>query len=69
MEGVLAALDKDKYPVPDPYPYEEARRLFRGALHYHSAVEDRPHRLARSAASVRPFQRDDTGGERGQLLP
>ena len=31
LEGVLANLDKDKYPVPDPYPYEEARRLFRGA--------------------------------------
>ena len=30
MEEILANLDKAKYPVPDPYPYEEARRLFRG---------------------------------------
>ena len=31
MEEILANLDKAKYPVPDPYPYQEARRLFRGA--------------------------------------
>ena len=31
LEGVIANLDKDKYPIPDPYPYEEARRLFKGA--------------------------------------
>jgi len=29
MEEVLASLDTAKYPVPDPYPYQEARRLFR----------------------------------------
>jgi hypothetical protein len=30
LEGVLASLDKDKYPVPEPFPFEEARRLFKG---------------------------------------
>lgn len=29
MEAVLKALDKDKYPIPDPFPFEEARRLFK----------------------------------------
>lgn len=29
IEGVLASLDKDKHPVPDPFPFEEARRLFK----------------------------------------
>lgn len=32
MEGVLAKLDRTKYPLPEPYPYEEARRLFKGAF-------------------------------------
>ena len=31
IEGVLAALDPAKYALPDPFPYEEARRLFKGA--------------------------------------
>ena len=31
LEGVLGSLDKDKYPVPEPFPFEEARRLFKGA--------------------------------------
>lgn len=31
MEKVLESLDKDKYPIPDPFPYQEARRLFKGA--------------------------------------
>lgn len=29
IEGVLENLDRDKYQVPDPFPYEEARRLFK----------------------------------------
>jgi len=29
IEAVLASLDKDKYPIPEPFPFEEARRLFR----------------------------------------
>mmetsp|Transcript_6928 Transcript_6928/g.29238 ORF Transcript_6928/g.29238 Transcript_6928/m.29238 type:complete len:378 (+) Transcript_6928:88-1221(+) len=29
LEEVLANLDKDKYPIPDLFPYEEARDLFR----------------------------------------
>lgn len=28
LEKVLDSLDKDKYQIPDPYPFEEARRLF-----------------------------------------
>lgn len=32
MEGVLAKLDRTKFVVPEPYPYEEARRLFKGAM-------------------------------------
>ena len=32
LEGVLGSLDKEKYPVPEPFPFEEARRLFKGAL-------------------------------------
>jgi hypothetical protein len=31
IEEVLAALDTEKYPVPEPYPVEEARKLFKGA--------------------------------------
>lgn len=31
IEGVLAALDPAKYQIPDPFPYQEARRLFKGA--------------------------------------
>jgi flap endonuclease-1 len=29
LEAVLAALDPEKYKIPDPFPYEEARRLFK----------------------------------------
>lgn len=29
IEGVLAALDPAKYQIPDPFPYQEARRLFK----------------------------------------
>lgn len=29
MEGVIAALEKKKTPLPEPFPFEEARRLFR----------------------------------------
>ena len=30
IEKVLEALDPAKYQIPDPFPYEEARRLFKG---------------------------------------
>ncbi len=30
MEKVLQSLDREKYPIPEPFPYEEARRLFKG---------------------------------------
>ncbi|EFN50740.1 hypothetical protein CHLNCDRAFT_37697 [Chlorella variabilis] len=29
IEGVLAALDSKKYQIPEPFPYQEARRLFK----------------------------------------
>lgn len=29
IEKVLEALDPEKYKIPDPFPYEEARRLFK----------------------------------------
>ena len=32
LEKVLDSLDSSKYPVPDPFPYHEARRLFQGQL-------------------------------------
>ena len=32
LEKVLASLDPGKYDVPDPFPYEDARRMFKGAL-------------------------------------
>lgn len=28
IEGVIASLDKTKYPLPEPFPFEEARGLF-----------------------------------------
>ena len=31
LEKVLASLDPAKYDVPVPFPYEEARRMFKGA--------------------------------------
>jgi hypothetical protein len=30
LEAVLESLDPKKYQIPDPYPYQEARRLFKG---------------------------------------
>ena len=40
LEGVLESLDPSKYDIPNPYPYQEARRLFKGqqggpGLHTH----------------------------------
>eukprot|EP01026_Neomeris_dumetosa_P043434 TRINITY_DN3641_c0_g1_i7.p1 TRINITY_DN3641_c0_g1~~TRINITY_DN3641_c0_g1_i7.p1 ORF type:complete len:384 (+),score=56.60 TRINITY_DN3641_c0_g1_i7:51-1202(+) len=29
IEAILDSLDRSKYPVPDPFPYKEARELFR----------------------------------------
>lgn len=31
---MLASLDKDKCAVPEPFPYEEARRLFKGEVRH-----------------------------------
>ena len=30
LEEVLASLDPGKYDVPDPYPFQDARRMFKG---------------------------------------
>lgn len=30
IEKVLENLDRAKYPVPEPFPFEEARKLFKG---------------------------------------
>eukprot|EP01024_Parvocaulis_polyphysoides_P058448 TRINITY_DN6282_c0_g1_i5.p3 TRINITY_DN6282_c0_g1~~TRINITY_DN6282_c0_g1_i5.p3 ORF type:complete len:257 (-),score=21.54 TRINITY_DN6282_c0_g1_i5:349-1089(-) len=32
IEAVLNSLDRSKYPVPDPFPYKEARELFKQPL-------------------------------------
>ena len=32
MEPFLASLDKTKYSIPDPFPFEEARQLFKKPL-------------------------------------
>jgi flap endonuclease-1 len=29
LEAVLENLNKDRYQIPDPWPYQEARRLFK----------------------------------------
>ncbi len=69
MEGVLAALDKDKYPVPDPYPYEEARRLFRGSLlTIDHAGPDSPPRWLTSKLFIFCHE-TNSGDKRGHLLP
>lgn len=39
LEKVLASLDPGKYDVPDPFPYEEARRMFKGAPAHCSAMQ------------------------------
>ena len=31
LEKVLASLDSSKYDIPDPFPIDEARRMFKGA--------------------------------------
>ena len=31
IEAVLETLDRKKYPIPEDWPYDEARRLFRNA--------------------------------------
>ena len=30
IEKVLEGLDRAKYPVPEPFPFEQARKLFKG---------------------------------------
>ncbi len=32
LEAVLESLDKTKYPIPEPFPYEIAKGLFKGDL-------------------------------------
>ena len=34
LEKVLASMRESKYQIPDPFPFEEARRLFKGAHHF-----------------------------------
>ncbi len=31
MKDIMASLEGGKYVVPEPFPYEEARKLFKGA--------------------------------------
>lgn len=31
LERVLESMRESKYQIPDPFPFEEARRLFKGA--------------------------------------
>ena len=32
LEAVMSQLDTAKYGIPDPFPFQEARTLFKGAL-------------------------------------
>ncbi len=32
LEAVMAQLDTARYGIPDPFPYQEARILFKGTL-------------------------------------
>lgn len=32
LEDVLASMEGGRYDIPDPFPYEEARRLFNGEV-------------------------------------
>ena len=32
LESVMAQLDNARYGIPDPFPYQEARTLFKGML-------------------------------------
>jgi 5'-3' exonuclease len=32
LEGVLASMEGGRYEIPDPFPFEEARRLFKGTV-------------------------------------
>lgn len=32
LEDVLASMEGGRYDIPDPFPYEEARRLFKGEV-------------------------------------
>ena len=31
LEKVLESMKESKYQIPDPFPFDEARRLFKGA--------------------------------------
>ncbi len=41
LEDVISSLDTAKYPIPDPYPYQEAGRLFKGAGGGYKVREER----------------------------
>ena len=32
LEDVLASMEGGRYEIPDPFPFEEARRLFKGTV-------------------------------------
>lgn len=32
LEDVLTSMEGGRYEIPDPFPYEEARQLFSGAV-------------------------------------
>ena len=32
LEAVMEQLDKSRYGIPDPFPFQEARGLFKGRL-------------------------------------
>lgn len=32
LEAVMAQLDTARYGIPDPFPFQEARTLFKGSL-------------------------------------
>ncbi len=40
LEDVLASMEGGRYEIPDPFPFEEARRLFKGAQFPTSILTD-----------------------------
>ena len=63
LEEVLASLDLDKACMPDPYPYEDARRLF---------TSTPAHRVARCSKALHVGRERQLGeaanGHCGKLL-
>ena len=52
MKDVMASLEGGKYVVPEPFPYEEARKLFKG-----EACAEAPHALCPSRLRSKTFPR------------